>query len=808
MTASLRTVVAAAAALALLTPAAAGAAGPALASTQTAGVISTVAGGVGGPAKATKVALANPCGVAFGAGYLYVAGSRSVRRVNPGTGRLTTPAGTGAAGPLGDGGSATRASLSTCGVAVDHSGNLVIADGGHDRIRVTAASSGVFYGKAMTAGDIYNVAGDGTRGFSGDGGPATSAELASPEGVAVDAAGNLVFADDGNSRVRVVAASSGTFYGQAMTAGDIYTVAGNGTPGFSGDGGPAVSAELNGPDGVAVDSAGNVLIADFDNNRVRAVAAATGTFYGQAMTTGDIYTVAGNGTPGFSGDGGPAVSAELDLPFGVATDGAGNLLIADFVNNRVRVAAASTGTFYGRAMTAGDVYTVAGNGTAGFSGDGGPAVGAGLFGPEGVAVDSAGNLLIADFDNSRVRVVAASSGTFYGKAMTGGDIYTVAGNGTGEFSGDGGPAVSAELSSPEGAATDAAGNLLIADANNGRVRVAAHTTGTFYGRAMTAGDIYTVAGGGGSGLGDGGPATKAELNGPDGVAVDSAGNLLIADAGHDRIRAVAAATGTFYGQAMTAGDIYTVAGNGISGFSGDGGPAVSAELGSLSSVTTDAAGNLVIADSGNQRVRVVAAATGTFYGQAMTAGDIYTVAGNGTAAFSGDGGPAVSAELHGPGGVAVDAAGNLLIADTFNHRIRVVAVRSGTFYGRAMTAGDIYTVAGDGAFGFAGDDGPAVSAELSSPEGVAADAAGNLLIADTFNHRIRVAAEATGTFYGQAMTVGDIYTVAGNGTRGFSGDGGPATGAELGFPRGVTADAAGDLLMADFGDNRIRVVSG
>ena len=281
---------------------------------------------------------------------------------------------------------------------------------------------------------------------------------------------------------------------------------------------------------------------------------------------------------------------------------------------------------------------------------------------------------------------------------------------------------------------------------------------------------------------------------------------MIADAGHDRIRAVAVATGTFYGQAMTAGDIYTVAGNGTAGFSGDGGPAVSAELGS-SSVTTDGAGNLVIADSGNQRVRVVAVATGTFYGQAMTAGDIYTVAGNGTAGFSGDGGPAVSAELHGPGGVTVDAADNLVIADTFNHRIRVVTVRSDTFYGRAMTAGDIYTVAGNGAFGFSGDGGPATSAELSSPEGVAADAAGNLLIADTFNHRVRVAAEATGTFYGQAMTVGDIYTVAGNGARGFSGDGGPATSAELGFPRGVTADA-GNLLIADFGDNRIRVVTG
>ena len=268
-------------------------------------------------------------------------------------------------------------------MAVDGAGNLVIADTDNDRVRVVAASTGTFYGQAMTAGDIYTVAGDGKAGFSGDGGPATSAELDYPDGVAVDGAGNLVIADTGNNRVRVVAASTGTFYGQAMTAGDIYTVAGDGTAGFSGDGGPATSAELNDPAGVAVDGAGNLVIADTSNNRVRVVAASTGTFYGQAMTAGDIYTVAGDGTGGFSGDGGPATSAELDSPYGVAVDGAGNLVIADTDNNRVRVVAASTGTFYGQAMTAGDIYTVAGDGTSGFSGDGGPATSAELAYPAG-----------------------------------------------------------------------------------------------------------------------------------------------------------------------------------------------------------------------------------------------------------------------------------------------------------------------------------------------------------------------------------------------------------------------------------------
>ena len=214
-----------------------------------------------------------------------------------------------------------------------------------------------------------------------------------------------MIADTGNSRIRVVAASTGTFYGQAMTAGDIYTVAGNGTAGFSGDGGPATSAELDGPHGRGGGRRGQPGDRRHGNNRIRVVAARTGTFYGQAMTAGDIYTVAGNGTGGFSGDGGPATSAELDAPDGVAVDAAGNLLIADTVNKRVRVVAASTGTFYGQAMTAGDIYTVAGNGTGGFSGDGGPATSAELDAPGGVAVDAAGNLLIADTYNHRIRVV-------------------------------------------------------------------------------------------------------------------------------------------------------------------------------------------------------------------------------------------------------------------------------------------------------------------------------------------------------------------------------------------------------------------
>ena len=253
---------------------------------------------------------------------------------------------------------------------------------------------------------------------------------------------------------------------------------------------------------------------------------------------------------------------------------------------------------------------------------------------------------------------------------------------------------------------------------------------------MTAGDIYTVAGGGTSNPGDGGPATSAALDGPRGVAVDGAGNLVITDTFHQRVRVVAVRTGTFYRRAMTAGDIYTVAGNGGLGFSGDGGPATHAELANPALAIVDGAGNLVIADDDNSRVRVVAARTGTSYGQPMTAGDIYTVAGGGTSL--GDGGPATRAELSEPEAVTFDGAGNLVIADSGNSRVRVVAAHAGSFYGQAMTAGDIYSIAGTGSSSFSGDGGPGTKADAGTPVGVVAGSRGSVLFADGINNRIRM----------------------------------------------------------------------
>jgi sugar lactone lactonase YvrE len=373
---------------------------------------------------------------------------------------------------------------------------------------------------AFSPGIISTAAGNGTAGYAGDGGPATSAELNGPWGAAVDGEGNFYIADTVNSRVRVVNTQTAAIIvaGVSVQPGNSALLAGNGTPGYSGDGIPATQAELNQPTDVLVDSVGNLYIADSVNGRIREVSA-----------SGTISTIAGNGQAGSSGDGGPATSAEFYSPRGIALDTSGNLYIADFSANRVRAVnrQPSAITIAGVTIQPGDIATVAGNGTAGYLGDGGPASQAELNGPSKLVIDYLGNLYIADYYNNLIRKVTLPTGT----------IATAAGSGTppynNYFSGDGGPATEALLWFPGGVTADAAGDFYVVDTNNNRIRIVSAANGI----------ITTLAGSGPvpndyGYAGDGGPATSALLNFPMGAAVDSKGNIYIADDFNNRIRKV------------------------------------------------------------------------------------------------------------------------------------------------------------------------------------------------------------------------------------------------------------------------------
>ena len=332
------------------------------------------------------------------------------------------------------------------------------------------------------ATQIWTVAGSGAIGFSGDGGTAIEAAMNQPFGVAPTADGGFLVVEKGNSLVRKVSAT-----------GEITRVAGTGTPGFSGDGGAAINAQLNNPYGLALTPDGGFLIADTGNQRIRKVS-----------PSGTITTVAGTGTPGFTGDNGPAPSAALNTPTGVAAAADGDILIADFDNNRIRQVTAG-----------GTITTVAGSGSTTHSGDNGPAIGAGMYHPLGVTATADGAFLIAVSGNNRVR-----------RVTSGGMISTVAGNGGSGFSGDGGPATSAQIYNPTGVAQLPGGGMLIAEWGNRKIR-----------KVTAGGIISTVAGNGGWGYsGDGGSPTSASLLDPVGVAPAPDGGFLIADSGNARVR--------------------------------------------------------------------------------------------------------------------------------------------------------------------------------------------------------------------------------------------------------------------------------
>lgn len=625
------------------------------------GTITVVAGsgaqgysgdGVAGGASAAS--LFHPYALALdGSGNLYIADQYNcvIRKVDS-SNTITTIAGTPqSCGYSGDGGKATAGQLYyPAGVAVDASGNLFIGDDSNCVVRRVILSSDV----------ISTYAGNHSCGYSGDGGAATSAQLNSVSGVGTDSSGNLFVADSGNCVIREVVRSTQK----------INTVAGNHTCGYSGDGGPAINAEMNQSFGLVV-SGTTITFSDYYNQRIR-----------QFTVGGNINTVAGNGSAcsGTCGEGGPAINAEVYSPVGLAATSAGTIYVANnqnyvvdnftvggnlnllagnhnYSNETLITGAPATGVilYYpfqiwddssGNVFVADsqnhmireDVKTTslvnffAGNGTYGYTGDGGLATSAELTNPLGVARDSAGNVYIADSNNCLVR-----------KVNTAGVITTVAGLVVGAsprcgFSGDGGSANSAELYYPYGLAVDSKNNLYIADTSNNVVR-----------KVTSTGIISTIAGIGGiSGFsGDGGLATNAVLSQPQAVAVDPAGNVFIADYANCRVREVNAVTSI----------ITTVAGNGYCGFTGDG-PAVTEGLANPQGLTVDINDNLFISDY-TERVRWVS-----------PSGIMTTVAGNGLAGFQGDGGPATSAELYEPAGVALDSSGNILISDYNNLRVR------------------------------------------------------------------------------------------------------------------------------------------
>ena len=842
------------------------------------GIINAIAGtgtagysGDGG--LATSATLRYPYAIAVdSSGNVYIADTQNqvLRKILASTGDISTVAGTTVAGYSGDGGAATSAKLNTpSGLAIDKTGNIYIADSGNHRIRMITLSTGV----------ISTVAGNGTQGFSGDGGLAQNAELNAPAGVAVDSSGNIYIADSNNQRVRMV------------SSGVISTLAGNGSAGYSGDGYPATHLELNGPISLAVDASQNIYVVDSGNNRIRKLVATAGD--------GSISTIAGNGTSGYSGDGGLATSAELKSPDGVAVDIAGNIYIGDELNSRVRKITASTG----------NISTVAGNGTIGNTGNGGIATSAELRYPNGVALDLSGNLYILDGFSNLARAVGATStpmtascspnpatqgaGTtctakIGGTNPTGTIAWTINGTAwrtdtlsgnsdaisglttentgtytiTATYSGDthhpsGAASTSLSiklaqtitftapaspvtygvapitLSATGGASGNAVYFIIVSGPGTisgstltitgpGTVVVGANQAGnaTYLNAPQVTrtvavnyalppkGVITTIAGNGTAGdTGDGALAANAELNSPFSTAVDASGNIYVADANNQAIRRIVPTTGYIstvaspgYGGTGVALDtsgnfyiadgganiallglasnnaLYIVAGNQTAGYSGDGAVATSAEINSPQGVAVDSSGNIYIADTGNNRIRKVLASNDF----------ISTIVGTGVSGYAGNGGSATAAKLNTPFNLALDSAGNIYIADTYNNCIRKVTVSTGV----------ITTVAGNNVGGFSGDGGAATSAEINLPTGVAIDSSGNIYIADYGNNRIRLVTVSTGV----------ISTVVGTGVAGYSGDGGVATSARLNAPAGVSLDSSRNIYISDATNNRVRVV--
>ena len=653
------------------------------------------------------------------------------------------------------------------GIATDPRGNIYISHRSQNRIR-----------KLSPNGTITTIAGNGIAGFSGDGVPALESSLNFPAGLAFDK-GNLYVADRNNHRIRKI-----------DLKGIISTVAGTGIPECCNDNGLAVEAHLHFPSDIDVDTEGNLYISDRSNNRIRKV-----------NPDGIITTIAGLGKPGYGGDFGPADKALLKYPFGISHDNKGNFYIADRGNNRVR-----------KIDQRGIITTIAGDGTHSFGGDYGPANQSSLAFPTDVIVDSLGTVYIADRNNNRVRkidrlgvittLMGSSQTEFNGDneiaaettlhlpfalALNGEDrllvvdrnhfrvrevrlqsnqVETIAGNGTFLFRGDGGPGAGATLDAPSGIALDSKGNVLFADRLHQRIR-----------RVGSNGIIETVIGNGKQGNeGNGRPGIEATLHLPEVLVNDHEDNIYLTQRSGNAwiIRKFSAE-----------GIITHFAGNGRQGNSGDGGPATEASFHTISDIAADGSGNIFIADSINRNIRkidkqgiisTIAEASLEVLGTEVhpngivfdkvgsiffsdsgsskvykidTSGAITLIAGTGDFGDHGDEGPALEAGLRSPGGLAIGPDGFLYIAEQTTHRIRKID-----------SSGIITRYVGTGKFGYSGDGGPAIEANIKGPFRMDFDRKGNLYFSDRDNNRIR-----------KVDTSGVITTIAGHSNIGWLQDG-------------------------------------
>jgi cyclophilin family peptidyl-prolyl cis-trans isomerase/sugar lactone lactonase YvrE len=737
-----------------------------------------------------------------------------------------------ASGFGGDGGLATAATLNFPAIAVGPNGDVYLADRGNHRIRRIDAVTKM----------ISTIAGTGTAGLANDDAPASTAPLSFPADIVFDAAGNLYISDSGNSRVLRLDKATGL----------LRVVAGTGVPGSSGDGGPGRSAQLSSPMGLALDRNENLYICDMGSLLVRRLDA----------STGNISTIAGSRTTGETGDGGLAVNAVLGFPYGIAVDDAGNIYFTDGradVSKVRRIDGVS-----------GVITTIAGAGGSGFSPDGVAAKTALLHEPRGVAVDAAGNVYIAESRNGRVRRVDARSGI----------LTTVAGGG-GSFVPwmDGGTATGAGFSDPHSVRMDATGNLFISDffrvwfvelnslavspgarganvaagAGSGSVAVVA-TPAQSYWTAASRVSWLTVSP---VGSNVAGPLTYSYTANP--AVEPRRGSVVVNGRSFEVVQAGAAAsvflegtgqsvgagsgTGTFrltvvpaagwsasssaawltvspttgngtqtitysfsanpgtvgrmatitvagkrYVVSQPAADgtrtpwrsggygmIRRIAGTGLAGLNGNGGPAASAQLNRPTALAVTANGDLLISDGGNSLVRRVSAET-----------NLLTVAaGQNAFGYMGDGGPAVDARFNGLSGIVAAVDGGFIVADGGNHRVR-----------RVDASGLIRTIGGSGSQSFGGDGELADVANVPNPSGTAIDGQGNLYVSTAFDHRIRRIDAVTGV----------ITTIAGNGTNGAGGEGVPAAAASLGTPAGLALDGRGNLYVAERSNHRVRKI--